>query len=657
MLRPDELEIAQKAPAAGCTPAEAQAYTRWLATHHYENFKVVSWLLPRSLHQHFYNVYAYCRWADDLGDEIPETARALELLDWWESELNVCYEGQPAHPVFVALRETIVAREIPQQPFADLLKAFRQDQVVKRYLTWDAMIDYCDYSANPVGHLVLYLCGYRDAHRQKLSDAICTGLQLANFWQDVSRDLEKGRIYIPLDIAATHGVSENDIVERRFDQRYVSLMKDLIARTRTLFAEGSPLPSVVDGRLSLDLDMFSRGGLAILDAIEAQNYDTLHQRPVVTQGKQFRLLGQALMAKLSSNSRANKHVTTFVGTEHTTSPTVKSEATSAVQPSEVEQSYERCQNVARAASSNFYYAFYLLPKPKRNALTALYAFNRLVDDVADETADLSVKQRGLARWRAELDEAVTGVDQCFDGTAAMTLADAPPNSSLAILPALADTLERYKIPTRYLHDLISGAEMDLTVRSYPTFERLKEYCYRVAGTVGLTCTHVFGFQDSRAIDLAEKLGLAFQLTNIIRDVHEDYAAGRVYLPEEDLAKYNVNHTDFGRADATLGVRELLRCEADRAWQCYQQGAALIDLIDEDSRGALWLLVHTYSALLARIESVDFAVFGERVRLSKAEKMLFIAKARFGRVTEENILEKRDRDRRRTSGSGSRRRAG
>ena len=181
--------------------------------------------------------------------------------------------------------------------------------------------------------------------------------------------------------------------------------------------------------------------------------------------------------------------------------------------------------MAKAANSNFYYAFYLLPKPKRNALAALYAFNRLVDDVADEGAELSVKQRGLARWRAELDEAVTGVDQCFDGTAAMTLADSPPNSSLAVLPALADTLERYKIPTRYLHDLISGAEMDLTIQSYPTFDRLKEYCYRVAGTVGLTCTHVFGFKDGRAVDLAEKLGLAFQLTNIIRDVREDYAVG------------------------------------------------------------------------------------------------------------------------------------
>jgi squalene synthase HpnC len=225
MLRPGELEIAAKLPANGCAVDVAQAYTRWLATHHYENFNVVSWLLPKELHQHFYNVYAYCRWADDLGDEIPSKERALELLDWWERELDACYEGRPAHPVFVALRETVVAKDIPKQPFADLLKAFRQDQVVKRYGTWEAVLDYCVYSANPVGRLVLYLCGYRDDHRQRLSDATCTALQLANFWQDVSRDLEKGRIYIPLERAAAHGISEEDIVGKRFSERYVALMK------------------------------------------------------------------------------------------------------------------------------------------------------------------------------------------------------------------------------------------------------------------------------------------------------------------------------------------------------------------------------------------------------------------------------------------------
>jgi len=650
MLRPGEIELASRAPAPGCSAAEAQKYTRWLATHHYENFNVVSWLLPKELHQHFYNVYAYCRWADDLGDEVPDTARALELLHWWERELDACYEAKPSHPVFVALRETIVAKDIPKQPFADLLKAFRQDQSVKRYPTWDAMIGYCVYSANPVGRLVLYLCGYRDVERQKLSDATCTALQLANFWQDVSRDLEKGRIYIPLDAAAAQGLTENDIVERRFDDRYVRLMKVLIARTRSLFAEGAPLAKMVGGKLSVDLDMFARGGVAVLDAIEAMRYDTLHHRPFVSKAKQASLLGRAFVTYLTSDRQETQRTVAapaVVGAQHA-APLL------GMTPSD---SYAECHRIARAAHSNFYYAFFLLPKPKRDALAALYAFMRLVDDVADEGDDLAAKQRGLAKWRAALDEAVTGQEQLFDGNTALNSALSSLSGAAQVLPALVDTMRRYKMPARYLHDLISGAEMDLTLRSYPTFDRLREYCYRVAGTVGLTCTHVFGFRDPRALDLAEKLGLAFQLTNIIRDVHDDYKMGRVYLPEEDLLRYGVAPEDFGKSEATLGVRELLRFETERAWQCYEEGAALLDLIDAGSRGALWLLAHTYSALLARIESLDFAVFGERVRLSKPEKMLFIAKARLGRVTEENILEKRDRDRRRAGGSGGRRRAG
>jgi squalene synthase HpnC len=643
MLRPGELELAANLPPNNCSAGAAQQYTRWLATHHYENFNVVSWLLPKDLHQHFYNVYAYCRWADDLGDEVPQKERALELLDWWERELDACYDGRPSHPVFVALRETVAAKDIPKQPFADLLRAFRQDQNVKRYPTWESMIGYCVYSANPVGRLVLYLCGYRDEERQAMSDATCTALQLANFWQDVSRDLEKGRIYIPLDLAAAHGVTEMDIVDRCFDHRYVNLMEDLIARTRVLFRQGAPLAKMVTGRLSVDLEMFSRGGAAVLDAIEAMGYDTLHTRPAISKSKQVRLLGRSLLAHLVAKPMRPESESggfAFVGAR----PAVPVLGTS------VSSSYSECHRIARAAHSNFYYAFYLLPKPKRDGLAALYAFMRLVDDVADEGRDLAAKQRGLADWRAALDDAVIGEERLVDGSAA-------PAGATEVLPALVDTMQRYKMPARYLHDLISGAEMDLTLRAYPTFDRLREYCYRVAGTVGLTCTHVFGFHDPRALDLAEKLGLAFQLTNIIRDVHEDYAVGRVYIPEEDLARYGVSSQDFGKSEATLGVRELLRFETDRAWQCYEEGSALFGLIDPESRGALWLLAHTYSALLARIESLDFAVFGERVRLSKAEKMLFIAKARFGRLSEENILEKRDRDRRRAGGTGSQRRAG
>src|SRR6202522_1839218 len=193
------------------TLAAAEAYCRNLARRHYENFPLTSWMLPRRLHQHFFNVYAYCRWADDLGDEVANSARALQLLDAWEDELKLIYATDgpgPSHPVLIALRETIRAKNIPIAPFSALLRAFRQDQTVKRYATWDAVYDYCVYSANPVGRLVLYLCSYRDAARQAMSDATCTALQLANFWQDVSVDLEKGRIYIPLEALAAHGLTD-----------------------------------------------------------------------------------------------------------------------------------------------------------------------------------------------------------------------------------------------------------------------------------------------------------------------------------------------------------------------------------------------------------------------------------------------------------------
>jgi squalene synthase HpnC/squalene synthase HpnD len=660
MLRPEELEIAQNAPPAGCSPESAQRYTRWLATHHYENFNVASWLLPKELHQHFYNLYAYCRWADDLGDEIPDARRALELLNWWQEQLNACYEGRPSHAVFVALRETIIAKDIPKQPFADLLKAFCYDQTHKRYPTWDSVLDYCTYSANPVGRLVLYLCGYRDEPRQNLSDATCTALQLANFWQDVSRDLEKGRVYIPLDIAAQHNVSEDDIVARRFSDNYVSLMKDLIAQTRSLFEEGLPLAQQVEGKLRLDLEMFSRGGIAVLDAIESTGYNTLHRRPVISKTKQVTLLGRVLIGQLfpvrTRQAVPSSPASTPVHHGADSSMGLTPPAVPTTGPDwALAHSYEECHRIARAARSNFYYAFYLLPKPKRDGLAALYAFMRLVDDVADQGADVGSKQRGLAKWRTALDDAVNGSENTVDGSSA--LARQSIHGSEEVLPALIDTMRRFQMPARYLHDLISGAEMDLTVKTYPTFDRLKEYCYRVAGTVGLTCTHVFGFSDPRALDLAEKLGLAFQLTNIIRDVREDAALGRIYIPDEDLARYNVSPQDFAKTEATLGVRELLRFEADRAWQVYEEGAELLDLVDADSRGTLWLLVHTYNALLARIESLDFAVFGERVRLSKAERMLFIARAKFGRHTRHNVLEKRDRDWRRAGGVGGRRRAG
>jgi squalene synthase HpnC len=300
---PAGLEVAKGMPGLGCSVEQAQAYTRRLATGHYENFNVASWLLPKGLHQSFYNVYAYCRWADDLGDEIPDAAQALALLDDWEEELRLCYSGKATHPVLIALGETVRLHDIPQKPFSDLLVAFRRDQTVKRHADWSAVLDYCVYSANPVGRIVLYVCGYRDPGRQEYSDWTCTALQLANFWQDVARDLDKGRIYIPLDLMKQHGLSPADIEKRQFDERYARLMRDLVDYTRTLFARGRGLVGRVAGPLRVDIDMFSRGGLAVLDAIEGIGYNTIERRPSVSKGVQARLLGRALVSRLFSPLR------------------------------------------------------------------------------------------------------------------------------------------------------------------------------------------------------------------------------------------------------------------------------------------------------------------------------------------------------------------
>lgn len=644
MLATPELEIARNLPPEGCNVQQAQRYTRWLATHHYENFSVVSWLLPRRLHQHFYNVYAYCRWSDDLGDEVPDRARALHLLDAWEDELRLIYESgrSPSQPVLIALGETIRAKDIPIQPFTDLLRAFRQDQTVHRYPTWDAVLDYCVYSANPVGRLVLYLCGYRDAERQRLSDYTCTALQLANFWQDVSRDLEKGRIYIPLNMLAANNLTETDIVRRRFDERYVSLMKELIARTCGLFLSGLPLVEMVDGALRTDIELFSRGGLAVLDAIESAGYNTLERRPALTKETKLRLLTKALGTRVFSVARRTEHALSGASSELNSTPAAVAKSVPSPvlrDAASIASSYLECNRIARAARSSFYLAFFGLPKQKRKALCALYAFMRLVDNVSDDAADLDSKRRGLARWRALLDETVGGHAEGH-----------------VILPALADTIARFEIPTRYFHDLILGAEMDLTVGSYATFDRLSEYCYRVAGTVGLTCLHVFGFRDPRAPDLAERLGLAFQLTNILRDVRSDFEMGRVYLPQEDLDRFGVTPADL-RGPLTPQIERLLAVEAARTWHFYEEGAPLVDKVDVDSRATLWALIRTYSSLLARIEERGFDVFSARVSLPSTEKLQYLLTAGMTGWWKRDALAKRFGDRRRSGGTSLRRRAG
>jgi len=292
------LPASYRIPESAPSLREAQEYCAQLARSHYENFSVATWFLPKRLRQHFYNVYAYCRISDDLGDEVGDPQQSLELLNQWEHELQACYAGTPRHPVFVALAQTVREFGIPQHEFSDLLIAFRQDQTITRFESFDHLLGYCKYSANPVGHLVLYLGGYNDAERQQLSDCTCTALQLANFWQDVTVDYEKGRIYLPLEDLRRFGVSPEDIARRRVTSQFLELMRFEVERAREWFARGLPLVKKVNKDLAIDLELFSRGGQEILNAIERQGFDVLRSRPAISKPRKLWLVARAALGKL-----------------------------------------------------------------------------------------------------------------------------------------------------------------------------------------------------------------------------------------------------------------------------------------------------------------------------------------------------------------------
>jgi squalene synthase HpnC len=295
LLAPKEYVSSVEALGDTYSKPAAEHYTRWLATHHYENFHVVSFLLPKRLRQDFYNVYSFCRWADDLGDEIGDREESLRLLAWWRAELEAMYAGRVTHPVFVALEDTVQKYALPMQLFSDLISAFEQDQRVTRYAHWHELFDYCRRSANPVGRLVLRLCGYADTERDRMSDATCTALQLANFWQDVMVDFEKDRVYLPLDLLARHGYTVEDLAARKCTPGFQAVMREAVEVAHKLFVEGLPLAKTVDRRLGFDLDLFSRGGMRVLDKIERQNYNVLLHRPSVSKVDRLGLVAHALL--------------------------------------------------------------------------------------------------------------------------------------------------------------------------------------------------------------------------------------------------------------------------------------------------------------------------------------------------------------------------
>ena len=281
-------------PHQPLTLTQAQEYCAKLTASHYENFSVVTWLTPSQLRPAFRSVYAFCRWSDDLGDETGDPERSRHLLSWWRGELRKMYEGTATHPVMVALGPTVQEYGIPIEPFEALISAFEQDQVVNEYETFPQLVDYCERSANPVGHLVLYLGRCFNDENAQLSDFTCTALQLANFWQDVARDLSIGRIYLPREDRDAFGYSESDLRALLFTPAFGRLMQFEVERTRELFRKGLPLIDRMPRQLAVDVDLFSRGGQAILDRIEAQGFDVLSSRPTLSKFAKVGLLIRSL---------------------------------------------------------------------------------------------------------------------------------------------------------------------------------------------------------------------------------------------------------------------------------------------------------------------------------------------------------------------------
>lgn len=288
------------------TLAEARAYCERLARSHYENFTVVSAFFPKARRQDMYNVYAYCRYSDDLGDEELGQGDRHAALEAWRGEVRRLYEGGGGvgagadagavrHPILVALRETIDRYAIPAAPFEDLITAFQMDQRRPRWETFDDLRHYCRHSADPVGRLVLHVFEEARPETFALSDQTCTGLQLANFWQDVKVDLEKGRVYIPQEDLRRFEYTEKDLAAGVVDDRWRALMGFEVERARGFFREGLKLLPLVRRELRVDLELFSRGGLSILDAIERGGYDVFRRRPSLGKPRKAWLVLRALV--------------------------------------------------------------------------------------------------------------------------------------------------------------------------------------------------------------------------------------------------------------------------------------------------------------------------------------------------------------------------
>ena len=624
---------------------------RALARDHYENFHVLSRFVPEALRDDFAAVYAFCRGADDIADEHDGSdasrQRALDELAEWRALVDEAAffargerDAPPEHAVFGPLAETMRRRSLGARPFHDLLSAFEQDQRVTRYETWDELLDYCARSANPVGRIVLAMIHSPPSPAERawtgearpgeggalsdysamllMSDAVCAGLQLANFWQDVRRDLlDRDRVYLPREETGIDADTLRRWADTPDDPKarvaYIRAMRPLVRRTRDLFAQARALPAMIADRdLSRVVNLFILGGERTLDKIESIGCATLWARPALTKRDKAALLIRARLAPhpLPVGEGGPK------GRVRAASPFV-------------ELALRRCARTTRREARNFYFGLRLTPEPKRSALYAVYAWMRDADDDADgDDRALPSKEVAMAHIERRRERLRALTEQGTLDTAHHAWA------------GLAWALHAYGIDPADLFSLLEGLENDANHAGFETRDDLRAYCERVASTVGRVCVAIWGVRDGvdRAVvrEKATARGVAFQLVNILRDVRRDFAAGRVYLPREVLQQFGVEARDVAEWRTPDANAALVGAMCAWARREFAVSDGLEAMIDPSCAPSMAAMTEIYSGVLTLIERDPILVACDpRASLSITTKLAIMGRAastRWGRAS-------------------------
>ncbi len=545
---------------------------------HYENFPVASKLLPKKIRPHVAAVYAFARGADDIADTTRPIDERLARLDVWEEKLLLAEKGVAETDVFIALSHTIQQFGLPLKPFLDLLSAFKQDVTVLRYPNYEALLDYCRRSADPVGRIVLMLHGIRDDEAFRASDAICTALQIANHLQDVKEDAERGIVYMPQDEMKRFAVSEEDLIADVATPQLRAFLVFQIKRTKHLFKQGLPLLYRTRGALGRELRAIWRGGVAALDSVSRENWNVCAGSPLLNGRDKAKSLFAAFRPVYRLESNVDR---------------------------QAEETLNRayCRWFIRASRSNFYLSFFSLPAEKRRAITAVYAYCRMADDIADEPGEISGKKTSLAEWKEALDR----------------FGEESP--SHPIIGELSWASRKFDLPPEHFRAICNGVAMDLEESRFENFSDLEKYCDKVASAVGLACLGIFGAKSEFAKEYAVCLGRALQLTNILRDVWEDAEEGRIYIPRSEMEKYGVSVSDLKDKNNTSQVLSLLRFLAHQARIYYERANEALRHEKKENLLPARIMGRIYRRLLSEMEKNHFRHMHYRPSLKSREKLL------------------------------------